>query len=88
MTIHMDHDLSLLLYQCAGFFFFFFFFTIRLLSAGLDEVLFGCLCISHLQSGYPCPVQCLDIAWPPPQHPQAVVPHTSIVDILPLQQTG
>lgn len=84
MTIHMDHDPSLL-YQCAGFSFF---FTIRLLSAGLDEVLFGCLCISHLQSGYPCSVQCLDIAWPPPQHPQAVVSHTSIVDILSLQQTG
>lgn len=40
-------------------------FTIRLLFRGLDEVLFGCLCISHLQSGYPGPVQRFGIAWSP-----------------------
>lgn len=85
MTVHMDHDPSLILrFQMCCIFF----FTVRLLSAGLDEVLFGHLCISHLQSGYSRPVQRLNITWPPPQHPQAVVLHTGIVNTLSLQQTG
>lgn len=62
--------------------------TIWLLSAGLGEVLFGILCISHLQSGHTCPVQCFDITRSPLQYPQAVVPHTSIVNTLSLEQTG
>lgn len=64
------------------------FLTIRLLSAGLGEVLLGSLCISHLQSGYSRPVQCFHIPWSPLQYPQAVLPHTRIVNTLLLQQTG
>lgn len=59
-----------------------YFLTIRLFSAGLGEVLFGSLCISHLQSGKSCSVQCFDIARLPLQHPEAIVPHTGIVNIL------
>lgn len=66
-------------YRCNGYF-----LTIRLFSACLGEVLFGSLCISHLQSGKSCSVQCFDIGRLPLQHPQAIVPHTGIVNILPL----
>lgn len=62
--------------------------TIWLLFADLGEVLFGCLCVSHLQSGHPRPVQRLDVAWLPLQHPQAVLQDPSGIHLLFLQQTG
>lgn len=62
--------------------------TIRLLTAGLRQILSGSLGISHLQSGHSCSVQCFDIIWSPLQHTQAVVLYPSVVNVLFLQQTG
>lgn len=60
----------------------------RLFSAGLGEIVFGGLCISQFQSGYPCPVQSFDIIRAPRQNLQAVFPYPSKVNTLFLQQTS